>query len=152
MRRRLAACFVLLFFEFLRIGLFEESSEVVELVLPEDAVEGKPVGGMLHGSDGETTGADSSGFFLLDKAGLLENVEVFENGGHGNIVRAGKFCYGGVSSLQGEEDGSTRGIAERGEGGVEAGQILNHTVMYYSRWRRVSSGRNSFNSSGWVAE
>ena len=141
MRRRLAACFVLLFFEFLRIGLFEESSQVVELVLPEDAVEGEPIGGLLHGSDGEAAHADSAGFSLLDEAGLLENVEVLEDRRHGDVVRAGEFRDGGVSVLQGEEDGSTRGIAECGEGCVEAGQILNHKVMYYSRWRRVSRGR-----------
>ncbi len=89
MRRRLATCFVLLFFGFLGIGLFEESAEIVELVLPEDAIEGEPVGGLLHWSYGETAHADAAGFFLLDEAGLFENVEVLEDGGHGDVVRAG---------------------------------------------------------------
>jgi hypothetical protein len=65
---------------------------------------------------------------------------VLEDCRHGDFVRAGEFRDGGVSSLQGEEDGSTRGIAERGEGGVEAGQILNHKVMYYSKWRPSVKG------------
>ena len=118
MRRRLATCFVLLFFG---IGLFEKFAEVVELVLPEDAVEGEPVGGLLHGSHGETAHADTAGFFLLDEAGLLEDVEVLEDGGHGDVVRAGQFGDGGVSALKGGEDGSTGGVAEGREGGVEAG-------------------------------
>ncbi len=73
MRRRLATCFALLFFG---IGLFQKFAEVVELVLPEDAVEGEPVGGLLHGSYGETAHADTTSFFLLDEAGLFEDVEV----------------------------------------------------------------------------
>jgi len=101
--------------------LFEESAEVVELVLPEDAIEGEPVGGLLHGGYGEAAHTDTAGFFLLDEAGLLEHVEVFEDCGHGDVVRARELCDGGVSALQGCEDGSTRGVAEGGEGGVEAG-------------------------------
>ena len=85
MRRLLATCFVLLFFG---IGLLKKLAEVVELVLPENAVEGEPVGGLLHGGDGETAHADTTGFFLLDEAGLLEHVEVLEDGGHRDVVRA----------------------------------------------------------------
>src|SRR5207249_2248215 len=85
MRRRLATCFALLFFG---IGLFQKFAEVVELVLPEDAVEGEPVGGLLHGSYGETAHADTTSFFLLDEAGLFEDVEVLLDGGHGNAVGA----------------------------------------------------------------
>jgi len=118
MRRRLATCFVLLFFG---IGLFEKSAEVVELVLPEDAIEGEPVGGLPHGRNGEAAHADTAGFFLLDEAGLLKYVEVLEDGWQGDVVRAREFGDGGVSALQGGEDGSTRGVAEGGEGGVEAG-------------------------------
>ena len=88
MQRWLATYFVLLFFSFLRIGLLEESAEVVELVFPEDAVEGEPVGGLLHGGYGETAHADTAGFFLLDETCLLEDVEVLENSRHGDVVRA----------------------------------------------------------------
>ncbi len=69
-------------------------------------------------------------FFLLDEAGLLKYVKVLEDCGHGDVVRAGEFSDRGVAALQGGEDGSTRGVAEGGEGGVEAGRILNHKVMY----------------------
>ena len=117
-RRRLATCFVLLFFG---ISLFEKSAEVVELVLPEDAVEGEPVSGLLHGGDAETAHTDTAGFFLLDETGVLEDAEVLEDRGHGDLVRAGEFGDRGVAALQGGEDGSTRRVAEGGEGGVEAG-------------------------------
>jgi len=80
--------------------LFKKSAEIVELVLPEDAVEGEPVGGLLHWAYGETAHADTAGFFLLDEAGLLEDVEVFEDGGHGDVVRARELGDGGVSALQ----------------------------------------------------
>src|SRR5277367_2564286 len=130
MRRRLATCFVLLF---VGIGLFEKSAEVVELVLPEDAVEGEPVGGLLHWAHGKTTHTDTAGFFLFDETRPLEHVKMLEDGGHGDVVRACEFRDRGVSALQGGEDGPTRGIAECGEGGVETGRILNHKVMYYSR-------------------
>ena len=118
MRRRLATCFVLLF---IGVSAFKKSAEVVELVLPEDAIEGKPVGGLLHRGDGETAHADTAGFFLLDEAGMFEDVEVLEDGGHGDVVRTREFGDGGVSALQGGEDGSTGGVAEGREGGVEAG-------------------------------
>ena len=120
MRRLLATCCVLLFVVFFGIGLFEKSAEVVELVLPEDAVEGKPVGGLLHGRDGETAHADAASFFLLDEAGLFENVEVLKDGGHRDTVGACQFGDGGVAALQCGEDGSTRRVAEGSEGGVEA--------------------------------
>src|SRR5277367_5154153 len=100
MRLRLATYVVLLF---IGIGTFEKFAETVELVLPEDAVEGEPVGGLLHGGDGETAHADAAGFFLFDEAGLLEHVEVFENGGHGDVVRARQFGDGGVTALEGGE-------------------------------------------------
>lgn len=108
MRRLLATCFILLFFG---IGLFKKSAEIVELVLPEDAVEGEPVGGLLHGRDGETAHPDAAGFFLLDEAGVLEDVEVLEDGGHGDFVRPSEFSDGGVSALQSGEDGSTGWVA-----------------------------------------
>jgi len=106
---------------FFGIGLFEKSAKVVELVLPEDAVEGKPVGGLLHGRDGETAHADATSFFLLDEAGLFENVEVLKDGGHGDAVGAREFGNGGVAPLERGEDGSTGWVAEGSEGGVEAG-------------------------------
>src|ERR1700751_6083406 len=118
MRRLLATCFVLLFFG---ISLLKKFAEVVELVFPEDAVEGEPVGRLLHGRDGETARADTTCFFLLDEAGLFEDVEVFEDGRHGDAVRACEFGNGGVASLERGEDGPTRGIAEGSEGAVEAG-------------------------------
>ena len=91
------------------------------MVFPEDAVEGEPVGGHLHGAYGEAAHADAAGLFLFNEASLLEDVEVFEDGGHGDIVRACKFGDRGVAAPQGGEDGSTRGIAKGGEGHVEGG-------------------------------
>jgi len=86
MRRLLATCFVLLFFG---IGLLKKFAEVIELVFPKDAVEGEPVGGLLHGRDGETAHADTTGFFLLDEAGLFKHIEVLKDGRQGDAVRAG---------------------------------------------------------------
>lgn len=117
MRRLLATCFALLFFG---IGLFQKFAQVVQLVLPEDAVEREPVDGLLHGSHRETAHADTTGFFLLDEAGLFEDVEVLKDGGHGDAVRARQFCDGGIAPLQGGEDGSTGWVAEGSEGSVEA--------------------------------
>ena len=97
MRRLLATCFVLLFFG---IGLLKKFAEVVELVLPEDAVEGEPVGGLLHGGYGEAARANPASLFLFDEAGLLEDVEVLKDGGHGDTVGAREFGDGGVASLQ----------------------------------------------------
>ena len=118
MRRLLATCFALLF---LGIGLLKKSAEVVELVLPEDAVERETVDGLLHGSHRETAHADTTGFLLLDEAGLFEDVEVLQDGGHGDAVRARQFGDGGIAPLQVDEDGSTGWVAEGSEGGVEAG-------------------------------
>jgi hypothetical protein len=123
----LTTYFVLLFFG---IGLFEESAEVIELVLPEDAVEGEPVGGLLHRGYCETAHPDPAGLLLLDEASVLKNTEMLHHGGHGDVVRTGKFSNGGLPLLQGGEDGSTRWIAEGTEGCIEAGWILNHMVMY----------------------
>ena len=100
--------------------MFEESAEIVELVLPEDSIEGEPVGGLLHGGYGKTAHADAASFFLLDEAGLFEDVKMLEDGGHGDGVWTGQFGDRGVSALQGGEDGPTRGVAEGGEGRVEA--------------------------------
>jgi hypothetical protein len=100
--------------------LFEKSAEVVELVLPEDAIEGEPVGGLPHGRNGEAAHADAAGLFLLDEAGLLEHFEVLEDGRQRDVVRTREFRDGGVSALQGGKDGSTRRVAESGKGGVEA--------------------------------
>jgi len=71
--------------------LFQESAEIVELVLPEDSIEGEPVCGLLHGSYRETAHADTAGFFLLDETSLFENVEMLEDGGHGDVMRSGEF-------------------------------------------------------------
>ena len=101
--------------------MLKKFAEVVELVLPEDAVEGEPVGSLLHGGNGETAHADTTGFFLLDEAGLLENVEVLKDGGHRDAVGACQFGDGGVAALQCGEDGSTRRVAEGSEGAVEVG-------------------------------
>ena len=68
--------------------MFQKFAEVVELVLPEDAVEREPVGGVLHGGYGESAHADAASFFLLDEAGLFEDIEVLKNGGHGDAVGA----------------------------------------------------------------
>ena len=91
--------------------MFKKSAEVVELVLPEDAVEGEPVCGLLHGRDGETAHPDAAGFFLLNEAGVFENVEVLEDSRHGDFVGASEFSDGGVSALQSGEDGSTGWVA-----------------------------------------
>ena len=101
--------------------MFQKSAEIVELVLPEDAVDGKPVCGLLHWTYGESAHADATGFLLMDEASVLENVKVLEDGRHRDVVWAGEFGDGGLSALQGGEDGSTGGIAECGEGTVEAG-------------------------------
>ena len=127
MRRRLATCFVLLFFG---ISLFQKSAEIVERVLPEDAIEGEPVVGLLHGSYGEAAHADTTGFLLLDEPCVLEHVEMFEDGRHRDVVGTGQFGDGSLSALQGGEYSSTRRVTESRKGGVEAGRILNHTVMY----------------------
>jgi len=89
------------------------------LVLPEAAIHGEPVRGLLHGGYGETAHADTAGFLLLDEACLLEDVEMFEDGGHGDVVRAGELGDGSVPALKSGEDGPTRGVTEGGEGGVE---------------------------------
>jgi hypothetical protein len=114
-------CFALLCDVFLGIGLFEKSAEVIELVFPEDAIEGEPVGGLLHRAYGETAHANAAGFFLLDEAGLFEDVEVLEDSGHRHLVGTGEFSDGGLAVLEGAEDGSTGGVAEGREGGVETG-------------------------------
>ena len=69
--------------------MFQESAEIVELVLPEDAVDGEPVCGLLHWTYGKAAHADPTGFLLLDEAGVFENVKVLEDGRHGDVVRAG---------------------------------------------------------------
>jgi hypothetical protein len=103
------------------LGLVEKFLERVELVLPEDAVEGEPVGGLLHGRDGEAAHADAAYFLLGDEACLFENCEVLHDGRHGDFVGADEFCDGGVSALEGSQDAAARGVAECGEGGVERG-------------------------------
>ena len=103
------------------MGLVEKSFERVELVLPEDAIEGEPVRGLLHGRDGETAHADAADFLLRDEAGLLEHAEVLHDGGHGDFVGANEFCDGGLAALESGQDAAARRVAECGEGGVERG-------------------------------
>jgi hypothetical protein len=112
----------------LLIGLIEKFFERVELILPEDAVEGEPVGGLLHGRDGETAHADATYFLLGDEASLLEYAEVLHDGGHRDLVWANEFGDRGLAALESGQDAATRWVAECGEGGVERLLILNHTV------------------------
>ena len=121
MQRRLATCFVLLFLGIFGIGLLEESPEVVELVLPENAVHGEPVGGFLHGGNGETAHANAAGFSLLNEASLFEDMEVFEDGRHGDVVRASELSNRGLSPLKRGENTPARGVAEGAEGCIETG-------------------------------
>jgi hypothetical protein len=73
------ACFGLLV-----VRLVEKFSELVELILPEDAIDGEPVRGLLQWRDVEAAHASAADLLLGDEAGTIEDVEVFENGGHGD--------------------------------------------------------------------
>ncbi len=103
------------------MGLVEKFFERVELVLPEDAVEGEPVGGLLHGRDGEAAHADAADLLLRDEARLFEHAEVLHDGGHGDFVGAYEFSDGSLAPLESGQDAAARGVAECGEGGVERG-------------------------------
>jgi hypothetical protein len=110
------------------LGLGEKFFERVELVLPEDAVEGEPIDGLLHGGDGEAAHADAADFLLRDEARLFENGKVLHDGRHGDFVGADEFGDGGLAALKSGQDAAARGVAEGGEGGVERVSILNHIV------------------------
>ena len=110
------------------MGLIEKFFERVELVLPEDAVEGEPVGGLLHGRDGKAAHADTADLLLGDEACLFEHAEVLHDGRHGDFMGANEFCDGGLAALESGQDATARWVAECGEGGVERVVILNHMV------------------------
>jgi len=103
------------------VWLVEKFFERVELVLPEDAIEGEPVGGLLHGRDGEAAHADAADLLLRDETRLFEHTKVLHDGGHRDFVGAYEFGDGGLTALQGGQDAATRWIAECGEGSVERG-------------------------------
>ena len=127
--------------EFLLLGLVEKSFERVELVLPEDAIEGEPIGGLPHRRDGETAHADAADFLLRDEACLFQHAEVLHDGGHGDFMGANEFSDGGVAALESGQDASTRGVAESGEGGVERGLIMTFIWLSNTAREDQSSAR-----------
>jgi hypothetical protein len=115
-------------FSLLGVRLVEKFFELFELVLPEDAIDGEPVGGLLERRDVEAAYAGATDLLLGDEARALEYVEVFEDRWHRDGVRAGELGDGCRAALESAEDAAAGGVAEGAEGGVERGGILNHSV------------------------
>src|SRR5258708_23343221 len=99
---------MLIFFFFRGWILAEETFEGIESAFPEAAVLGDPVFGLLQGSGRELAEAGAADLFLRDKAGFLEDANVFHHGG------------GGDSGV-GREGGHGGGPPPRGRGGDAAG-------------------------------
>jgi hypothetical protein len=62
------------------LGLRKIAIESVELALPEDAVLGDPVCGLLHGLRGEPAMAYAADFVLRDESRLFENAQMLHHG------------------------------------------------------------------------
>jgi len=108
--------------------LAEETFEGVESAFPEAAVLGDPAFGLLQGSGRELAEAGAADLFLRDKAGFLEDANVFHHGGERHSVRAGKVGHGGFAEHERSEDGTAGGVGKCAEGGIEGCGILNHMV------------------------
>ena len=108
--------------------LAEETFEGIESALPEAAVLGNPVFGVLEGSWREPAEAGAADFLLRDEAGVLEDADVLHHSGQGHAVRAGKVGHRGFAEHEGSEDGAAGGVGESAEGGIEGCGILNHMV------------------------
>jgi len=119
---------MLIFFFFRGWILAEETFEGIESAFPEAAVLGDPVFGLLQGSGRELAEAGAADLFLRDKAGFLEDANVFHHGGERHSVRAGKVGHGGFAEHEGSEDGTAGGVGKSAEGGIEGCGILNHMV------------------------
>jgi len=70
--------------------LAEETFEGIESALPEAAVLGNPVFGLLQGSWRELAETRAADLFLRDEAGVLKNADVLHDGGEGHAVGAGE--------------------------------------------------------------
>ena len=55
----------------------------------------------------------------FDQVGAFEDFEVFGDGREGDVEGCGEFSDGGFAIGEAGEDGTPRGIGERGEGGAE---------------------------------
>jgi hypothetical protein len=100
-------------------GGFQIVGEGVKLRLPELAVLGDPIGGLLHGLGGETEAVDAAVDFAAKQAGGFEDAQVFGDGRERHAERFGEF--GDFSFAEGEtgEDGAAGGVGESAEGVVE---------------------------------
>jgi hypothetical protein len=111
------------------------------LFFPEDAIVLDPLRGGLHRLRGEAAAVDAAVDFALEEAGGLENAEMLGDGGKGEWKRFGKLSDGRFALGEAGENGATRGIGKRGEGGVERDcGIVNHMVYYRRGICRCQAG------------
>jgi len=113
------------------LGLRKIAIESVELALPEDAVLGDPVCGLLHGLRGEPAMAHATDLVLRDKTGLLENAQMLHNGRQRHVVGMGELGNGRRALGESRDNRPARGVGEGGKGGIQPvlrcdRRILNH--------------------------
>jgi hypothetical protein len=98
------------------------------LRFPEGAILGDPVRGLVHGLRGEAETMDTAIDFAMKETGGFEDTEMFGDGGKRHPKGSGEFGDLGFAKSETSEDGTTRGIGEGAEGGIQGARIFNHKV------------------------
>jgi hypothetical protein len=123
-----------LLFSGIRIAKFHHFQESVELLImafPVLAVFFKPLRGIGERAGFEAARAALSVATARDESSMLENFEVFGDGGLGHFERFGKFHDGSFARREASEDGAASRVSQSGERGVELGgrHLYNRQVV-----------------------
>ena len=102
-----------------RLQFVEQGIEAAEVALPELSVTFEPGAGFGERSSLQAARAALGVAAAGDKPGALENLEMLGNGGLAHGKRLRQFVDGGLAASEAGEDGTSRGIGQGGESGVE---------------------------------
>jgi len=107
----------------------QQDVETGELLVPETAVEGHPLGGIAKRRRLQPAAADAPDFAGFDQAGADQHTQVLGDRRQRHRVRLGERGHGLLAAGQLGEDGAAGRVGQRREGAVERGrQIVNHMV------------------------
>jgi hypothetical protein len=114
----------LFLFSGIRIAKFQHFQESVELLIvafPVLAIFFKPFCGIGERPGFEAARAALRVATARDESSMLENFEVFGDGGLRHFERFGKFHDGSLARGEASEDGAASRVCQSGERGVELG-------------------------------
>lgn len=107
----------------------QQDLETGELLVPEAAVEGNPLGGIAQRRRLQAAAADAAGLAGFDQPGVDQHAQVLGDRRQRHRMRLGERGHRLLAARQISEDGATGRIRQRRERVVERRrQILNHMV------------------------